>query len=72
MILGAYMFTQYFNIPYDWDHMPPWSVSLLYELYLMACNLKKKEYILLLISIIVCVCVHAREGCVCVRERVCV
>lgn len=24
LILGTYAFTEYFNIPYDWDSMPPW------------------------------------------------
>ena len=44
MIFGTYMFTEYFNIPYDWDHMPPWSVSLLYKLYLMACYKKEIHF----------------------------
>ncbi|XP_041372180.1 methylsterol monooxygenase 1-like, partial [Gigantopelta aegis] len=24
MITGTYYFTEFFNIPYDWDHMPAW------------------------------------------------
>ncbi|XP_071103180.1 methylsterol monooxygenase 1-like [Haliotis cracherodii] len=24
MMTGTYFFTEYFNIPYDWDSMPPW------------------------------------------------
>lgn len=26
MIMGTYVFTEYFNIPYDWDSMPRWYV----------------------------------------------
>ncbi|KAL8207238.1 UNVERIFIED_CONTAM: Methylsterol monooxygenase 1 [Gekko kuhli] len=26
LICGTYYFTEYFNIPYDWDHMPRWFV----------------------------------------------
>lgn len=29
LICGTYYFTEYFNIPYDWDSMPRWSVQRL-------------------------------------------
>lgn len=29
LICGTYYFTEYFNIPYDWDSMPRWSVERL-------------------------------------------
>lgn len=28
LIFGTYYFTEYFNIPYDWDSMPRWSVQI--------------------------------------------
>lgn len=29
LICGTYYFTEFFNIPYDWDAMPRWCVTLL-------------------------------------------
>lgn len=31
LICGTYYFTEFFNIPYDWDSMPRWCVILLHE-----------------------------------------
>lgn len=28
LICGTYYFTEFFNIPYDWDSMPRWSVEV--------------------------------------------
>lgn len=45
LICGTYYFTEYFNIPYDWDSMPRWSVPRLQtkRIDMTASHLLKKS-----------------------------